>query len=100
QAVVGLLQMDRVAKLAIYNTTSCRTSKSGSKPNETTRSYENLAEKLTEISNVHFVWITDGEGWQRSKSNLEEAFERIPRLYNLHDIRNKNIKELLEMEMD
>ncbi|HFR3956694.1 TPA: DpnII family type II restriction endonuclease, partial [Streptococcus suis] len=75
-------------------------SKSGSKPNETTRSYENLAEKLTEISNVHFVWITDGEGWQRSKSNLEEAFERIPRLYNLHDIRNKNIKELLEMEMD
>ncbi|MGC4374976.1 DpnII family type II restriction endonuclease, partial [Streptococcus suis] len=43
---------------------------------------------------------TDGEGWQRSKSNLEEAFERIPRLYNLHDIRNKNIKELLEMEMD
>lgn len=70
-------------------------SKSGSKPNETARSYINLAEKIDSLPNVTFIWITDGAGWLKSIPNLEEVFDKLPTLYNLHDIRNHNLKELL-----
>lgn len=74
-------------------------SSSGSKPNETARSYENLAEKINQIPHVHFVWITDGAGWKNSKSNLEKVFRVLPRLYNLSEIRERGIKRLLNDEL-
>lgn len=70
-------------------------SKSGSKPNETARSYINLAEKIGNLPNVTFIWITDGAGWLKSRSNLEEVFDKLLTLYNLNDIRDHSFKELL-----
>ncbi len=55
----------------------------GSKLNETARSYSELA---TNINNkdFEFVWITDGFGWKLARNKLEEAYSKIPHVYNLH----------------
>lgn len=55
----------------------------GSKLNETARSYSDIAPKINQYSQYEFVWITDGQGWHSAKSKLEEAFNIIPRVYNL-----------------
>jgi type II restriction enzyme len=56
---------------------------SGSKLNETARSYSDLAIKINQYHNYEFVWITDGMGWLAAKNKLEEAFNIIPSVYNL-----------------
>ena len=56
---------------------------SGSKLNETARSYSDLAIKINQYKNYEFVWITDGVGWLAAKNKLEEAFNIIPNVYNL-----------------
>lgn len=55
----------------------------GSKPNETARSYSDIAPKINANKNYEFVWITDGLGWYSAKNKLEEAYGIIPRVYNL-----------------
>jgi type II restriction enzyme len=59
---------------------------SGSKPNETARSYSDLAIKINQYKNYEFVWITDGMGWLSAKNKLEEAFNNIPSVYNLKNL--------------
>ncbi len=59
---------------------------SGSKLNEVARSYSEIAPKINSLDNYEFVWITDGKGWLSAKSKLEEAFEHIPKIYNLINI--------------
>lgn len=59
---------------------------SGSKLNETARSYSIIAPKINQYENFEFVWITDGQGWHSAKNKLEEAFNIIPSLYNLTSI--------------
>lgn len=61
---------------------------SGSKLNETARSYKNLAIEARSIPNVEFVWITDGEGWNNARYNLLETFESMSHLYNINDLNN------------
>lgn len=56
---------------------------SGSKLNETARSYSIVAPKINQYEKYEFVWITDGQGWHSAKNKLEEAFSIIPHLYNL-----------------
>lgn len=56
---------------------------SGSKLNETARSYSDVAPKINQYENFEFVWITDGQGWYSAKNKLEEAFNVVPSLYNL-----------------
>ena len=48
---------------------------SGSKLNETARSYKTLALESKEIKGFKFVWITDGVGWIDARNNLEETFD-------------------------
>ncbi len=60
----------------------------GSKLNETARSYTDICPKINKLDNFEFVWITDGQGWQSAKNKLEEAFDTIPKLYNLTSINN------------
>lgn len=55
----------------------------GSKLNEIARSYSDLAPKINQYDNYEFVWITDGQGWFSAKNKLEEAYNIIPRVYNL-----------------
>lgn len=59
---------------------------SGSKLNETARSYKNLAVESKQIDGFVFVWITDGIGWNTAKHNLEETFDVLDTLYNLKDL--------------
>lgn len=59
---------------------------SGSKLNETTRAYSDIAPKINQYPNYEFVWITDGKGWFSAKNKLEEAYNIIPRVYNLISI--------------
>ena len=59
---------------------------SGSKLNETARSYSDIAPKINQYPQYEFVWITDGQGWHAAKNKLEEAYRIIPRVYNLTSI--------------
>lgn len=61
-------------------------SSSGSKLNETARSYKMLAEEAKKIEGFEFVWITDGVGWKTAKRNLEETFNEMKHIYNLKDL--------------
>ena len=67
----------------------------GSKLNETARSYKMITEEAKTIPNVEFVWFTDGQGWFQAKKNLRETFEVLPYLYNINDVKNGILKELL-----
>lgn len=65
----------------------------GSKLNEVARSYSDIAPKINSVKGFEFVWITDGIGWKSAKNKLQEAYNIIPRVYNLTDI-NDFIKEI------
>ncbi len=58
----------------------------GSKPNETARAYTGLAPKINAVGNYEFCWIRDGYGWNSAKSEIKEAYETIPSVYNLTNI--------------
>lgn len=67
---------------------------SGSKLNETARSYKNIALESKGIEGFEFVWITDGKGWLSAKNNLEETFDVMEHIYNINDLENGAIEEL------
>lgn len=60
----------------------------GSKLNEVARAYSELAPRLNAVPGFEFVWITDGKGWLSAKSKLREAYNIIPRVYNLTSIKD------------
>ena len=66
----------------------------GSKPNETAKSYIELNAKINSINGVQFVWITDGQGWNKSRSNLEDAYDEIEHLYTIEDLQNNILDRL------
>lgn len=67
-------------------------SSGGSKLNEVARSYSDIAPKINSVPGFEFVWITDGIGWKSAKNKLQEAYNIIPSIYNL-----TNIKEFFDM---
>lgn len=69
---------------------------SGSKLNETARSYKNIAIEAKGIKNFEFVWFTDGIDWNTAKHNLEETFDVLDNLYNLEDLKNGIISKLID----
>jgi len=71
-------------------------SSNGSKLNETARSYKMLAEESKNIKGFAFVWVTDGLGWQGAKNNLEETFDVMDNLFNLKELEQGKLKELLK----
>ncbi len=68
---------------------------SGSKLNETARSYEMLAKKAREIDGITFIWITDGLGWHDAKNNLKETFNELETMYNINDLERGILKQVL-----
>ncbi|MDD7149926.1 MAG: type II restriction endonuclease [Mycoplasma sp.] len=68
---------------------------SGSKLNETARSYEMLAKKAKEIGGITFIWITDGLGWHDAKNNLKETFNELETMYNINDLESGILKQVL-----
>ena len=71
-------------------------SSNGSKLNETARSYKMLAEESKNIKGFAFVWVTDGLGWQGAKNNLEETFDVLDNLFNLKELEQGKLKEILK----
>lgn len=71
-------------------------STNGSKLNEIARSYKMLAEESKNIKGFVFVWITDGLGWQGAKNNLEETFDVMEHIYNIKDLEQGKLKEILK----
>ena len=69
-------------------------SSGGSKLNETARSYKTLALESVGIKNFHFVWFTDGKGWEDAKNNLKETFDVLDTIYNINDLENGVLLEL------
>jgi type II restriction enzyme len=61
-------------------------SSSGSKLNETARSYKNIAIESRNIKGFAFVWFTDGQGWRDARHNLEETFDVMEHIYNINDL--------------
>lgn len=59
---------------------------SGSKLNETARSYKTLALESKDIPNFKFVWFTDGLGWISARHNLEETFDVLDTIYNIKEL--------------
>ena len=67
---------------------------SGSKLNETARSYKNIAQEAKDINGFTFVWFTDGKGWIDARNNLKETFEILETIYNIDDMENDIMKTL------
>lgn len=67
---------------------------SGSKLNETARSYQEIAEKSKKIKNFRFMWITDGSGWFTAKNNLKQTFEVLEDIYNINNLKNNLFMKL------
>ena len=69
---------------------------SGSKLNETARSYKQISQEAQEIDGFKFVWFTDGNGWLDARNNLEETFDVMTHIYNIKDLENGIITEAFE----
>lgn len=69
---------------------------SGSKLNETARSYKMIAEEANKISDFKFVWFTDGLGWNSAKNNLQETFDVLDNIYNINDMKNNVMEKIFE----
>lgn len=69
---------------------------SGSKLNETARSYKTLALETDTIKGFTFVWFTDGKGWLNARNNLEETFDVMDNIYNIKDLEAGIIAEVFK----
>lgn len=67
---------------------------SGSKLNETARSYKHIAQEAKDINGFIFVWFTDGKGWLDARNNLKETFEILETIYNIDDMENNIVEKL------
>lgn len=68
---------------------------SGSKLNETARSYKTITMETKDLSYFKFIWFTDGHGWYNAKNNLQETFDVLEHLYNISDLENGIISTIL-----
>ena len=68
---------------------------SGSKLNETARSYKTITLETKDLDYFKFVWFTDGCGWRSAKNNLKETFDVLEHLYNIADLESGIISKVL-----
>lgn len=59
---------------------------SGSKLNETARSYKTITMETKDLGYFKFVWFTDGWGWGGARNNLKETFDVLEDLYSIADL--------------
>ena len=71
-------------------------SSSGSKLNETARSYELLARESATVQGFTFIWITDGLGWRSARNNIRQTFEVTRHIYNIADLENDVLAVVLK----
>ncbi len=68
----------------------------GSKLNETARSYKTITLETKDLADFTFVWFTDGQGWNNARNNLEETFDVLEHIYNIDDMENGIISEIMK----
>ena len=68
----------------------------GSKLNKTARSYKTITLETKELVDFTFVWFTDGQGWKSARNNLEETFDVLEHIYNISDMENGIINEVMK----
>ena len=68
---------------------------SGSKLNETARSYKTIALETKEIQGFAFVWFTDGKGWLSARHNLEETFDVMDNIYCIAELESGIIEKII-----
>lgn len=69
---------------------------SGSKLNETARSYKTIATEMKNVKGAKFVWFTDGAGWKSAARNLEETFDVLDDIYSIKDMQNGIMTEVFK----
>lgn len=69
---------------------------SGSKLNETARSYKTIALETLNHPVFRFVWFTDGQGWISAKNNLRETFDVLENIYNIKDLEEGVVSKLFK----
>lgn len=69
---------------------------SGSKINETARSYKMLAQEANTVEGFTFVWFTDGTAWKNARGNLEETFDIMEHIYNINDMENNIMNKIFK----
>lgn len=67
---------------------------SGSKLNETARSYKNIAIESKNIDGFAFMWFTDGQGWLSARNNLAETFGVMEHIYCIDDLDDGVMEQL------
>lgn len=68
---------------------------SGSKLNETARSYKTITMETKDLGYFEFVWFTDGCGWNSARNNLKETFDVLEHLYNIAELEAGIISKVL-----
>lgn len=68
----------------------------GSKLNETSRSFKSLAKDVQNLSNVEFVWVTDGIGWISARNNLKETYDLMKHFYTIKDLEDGVFNKIFE----
>lgn len=68
---------------------------SGSKLNETARSYKTITMETKDLDYFKFVWFTDGYGWNSARNNLKETFDVLEHLYNIAELESGIISKVL-----
>ena len=63
---------------------------------ETARSYKTITLETKELVDFTFVWFTDGQGWKSARNNLEETFDVLEHIYNISDMENGIINEVMK----
>ncbi len=69
----------------------------GSKLNETARSYKTITLETKDLDFFKFVWFTDGKGWINARNNLKETFDVLENLYNIKDLEDGVISNLIRV---
>lgn len=61
-------------------------SNSGSKLNDTAKSFVNISRMINDVEGFQFVWITEGLAWRSAQNDLAYAIDNIKHIYNLTNI--------------
>ncbi len=69
---------------------------SGSKLNETARSYKLISEMSRDIDGFEFVWITDGKGWYSTKNPLHETFNAMDNIFCIKELEDDVLETLMK----
>ena len=83
-------------KETIYGIETNFYTSSGSKLNETARSYKTITLETKELGYFKFVWFTDGCGWNSARNNLKETFDVLEDLYSIADLEDGIIEKRLK----